>query len=533
MSGLGTMLRLAARRSRWFYALWFLALVSMLPATVSKYDTVVPAGSDPRLMMAALAHETSMLALLGPAFDLMSPGGFAMWRVGTFTAAAAAMMAALGVIRATRAEEEEGRTELMRSGAVARHAPLTAALALAIGVSLLAGLTIAALMIVLATPVTGSLLAGLGIGLTGATWAGVGAVCAQLFASARTARTWAVGFALGGCYLLRAGIDGSQSDAVAPLRWVVPLEWAALARPYAGDRAWVLLLPLALTVALVGLAYVLEGRRDHGAGLVHARLGRASGPASLSGAWGLSWRLQRSAILGWVIGVAASAAGLGTMALTMDAMLADNPQLAEMFRRMGSGAADLKTSFYTAMLGILATLLALEGVLVLARLRSEETSGHAEQVLATSVPRTRFALSHLVPALATSIGLLLACGLLLPLGQALDEGSAREPLRMLGAAAALTPGLLLVLGLAMLLHGWAPRLLPLVWALLAWTIFLTWLAPLLDLPGWLLRLHPWGHLPHLPTEALTWPAILSEGGVGLTLLVLGVIGYRRRDIVGR
>ena len=40
-----------------------------------------------------------MRAMLGPPLDLMSAGGFTMWRVGTFVAGAAATMGALGVIR--------------------------------------------------------------------------------------------------------------------------------------------------------------------------------------------------------------------------------------------------------------------------------------------------------------------------------------------------------------------------------------------------------------------------------------------------
>ena len=112
------------RRSRWFWLVWILALWVTIPATVSRYAELVPDTEVGRLTTAALAANPTMRAMLGPPFELLNAGGFVMWRVGTFVAAAAGVMAALGVIRATRAEEEEGRTELLRSGIVGRHTPL-------------------------------------------------------------------------------------------------------------------------------------------------------------------------------------------------------------------------------------------------------------------------------------------------------------------------------------------------------------------------------------------------------------------------
>ena len=90
--------------------------------------------------------------------------------------------------------------------------------------------------------------------------------------------------------------------------------------------------------------------------------------------------------------------------------------------------------------------------------------------------------------------------------------------------------MLLVVGLAMALLGWLPRLTGLVWALLGWTLFATWVAVLFDLPAWLLRLQPWGHLRLLPRDAWSWTPFTVELLVALALLALGLAGYRRRNI---
>ncbi len=533
LTGLGTVLRLEWRRNRLFYTMWLLGLLMLLPATVSKYHELVPVGTNPQQMLELLGQNPTMRAILGPPYDLMQPGGFAMWRVGTFTAAALAMMAALGVIRATRAEEEEGRVELIRMGVVGRHAPLAAGVLLALLACLVFTVLQAAALIALDTPVAGSIAASAGMGLTGAVFAGVAAVCAQIFESARAARAWALGAVLGGLYLLRAIIDGSgDGNPLEPLRWVVPLEWAALVRPYAGERWWVLLLPVLLTIGLVQLAFRLENRRDHGAGLKATGLGRAGGAPYLRNAWGLAWRLQRGSIYGWTIGILVSAAGMGSLALSMDELTEGSTAVAEMMRKMG-GSGALREAFYMAMIGIVATIIALCGVVLLNRLRTEEDRGHAEVMLATDTSRTTFALSHLVWALGVPSVLLVLTGALLPVGQVAAEGGSEIIADLVRAALVLLPGLWFTVGLGMFLIGWAPRAFGLVWVLLVWTMFCTWVAVLFDIPDWVLRLQPWGHLPHLPAEAMSWPPVLIEGALALALLGFGLVGYRRRSIVGR
>jgi ABC-2 type transport system permease protein len=61
-------------------------------------------------------------------------------------------------------------------------------------------------------------------------------------------------------------------------------------------------------------------------------------------------------------------------------------------------------------------------------------------------------------------------------------------------------------------------------------MFCTWIAVLFDLPTWLINLQPWGHLPKLPAQPMDWTAFLAQTALALTLLGLGLVGYRRRDL---
>lgn len=529
--GLGLTTGLALRTSRWFWLVWVLVLALLMPATASAFRTIIPDGPSGVALAETLGLNPTMRAMLGPPYDLLHAGSFTMWRVGTFVAAGAAMMAALGVIRATRAEEENGRTELLRSGVVGRHAVLGGALLVALGACLVLGLVVTVTMAAVAPPLTGALAAGLGIAATGAVWAGVGAVAAQLSSSARSARGLALG-SLGVAYLLRALADAVPGDsAMSSLRWLSPVEWAALSRPYAGERWWVLLLPGLTTLALVALAVVVEAHRDHGAGVRADRPGPARGAASLASPAALAWRLARGSIIGWSIGVLLSAVAIGSLVGSVQTLLSDNPRLAQMFAQMGRSATaggDLRDAFYVAMLGILLVVLACLAATLALRIRPEEQSGRAELLLATATTRTRYLLAWALPALVVPSVLLVLTGAALAVPQALTGSGSVLP--MAGAAAALLPGLWLVVGLVVALLGWAPRATWLVWGVLGWSLFLTWVGALLRLPEALLQVTPFAPLPHLPVESFSWAPVLTITALAAALLGLGVLGFRRRDI---
>ncbi len=529
MSGLTTLLRLTLRRGRWFYLAWVLAMAATVPATAAAYETLVGdlAGGGALDLMAA---NPTMRAMLGPPTDLTTAGGFTVWRVGTFLALVAGVMAVLGTVRVTRADEQEGRTELLRSGQVGRHVPLTAAVLVGLTACALLGVLVSVAMVAVGQPVAGSVAFGLGLALVAAVFVGAGAVTAQLTSSARAATGLGLVVLLV-AYLLRALGDAAEEGSVARrLAWASPLEWMALARPYADERWAVLLLPATLTVVLVAAAYLLEARRDHGAGMWPVRPGAARARPALLSTTGLAWRLQRGAVAGWLVGLGVFALGMGSLSGSFDRMISQVPQLAFVLRRLGQGADQLVDAFFVAMLTLVAVLVAVVGAQLWQRLAAEEERGHAELLLATAATRTRLALSHLVLAVLASTALLVVFGALLAVPEAVGRGDAGPVLSTAGAALALAPGGLLVVGIAVLLHGWVPRLGWLVWVVVAWSFFLVWVGSVLGLPAWLVRLTPWDPLPSLPVEEMAWTPVLLVTAAALALMALGVWGYRRRDL---
>jgi ABC-2 type transport system permease protein len=521
VTGTGILVRLALRRDRIVLPAWVLSLAFVVTATGSSLAAFYPTAADRASLAASLAANGSLRALYGQVYAT-GIGGLTAWRIGSFAAAGGALMGLLLTVRHTREEEEEGRLELLGAGRVGRRAPLTAALVTAGTAS--AALALLVALGLLAQGAAGALAFGLGLGAASFVFAAVAAVAAQLTETARAARGIA-GAVLGLSYMLRATGDAAGPHGPGWLVWLSPLGWAEQIRPYAGDRWWVLAALAGIAVLLVGAAYALVERRDLGAALLATRPGPAEMGPRLRGVFGLAWRLQRGSLWSWTFGYAVAGAVLGSITQGAADLVRGNPQLEQAMARLG-GAKGLTDAFAATMVATLGMVAAVYAVQAVLRLRAEEDSGRAEPVLATAVGRLRWAASHLCVAAGGSVLLMTVGGLTLGLGYGV---SVQVP-RMLGAALVQLPAIAAVAGVAVLLHGAAPRLALASWSAVSLTIALGLYGPLLRLSHWLIDLSAFTHLPKVPAAPVTAPPLLWLTGLAAVLTAAGLAALRRRDI---
>ncbi|MEU4655720.1 ABC transporter permease [Streptomyces sp. NPDC023723] len=518
-AGTGTLLRFALRRDRVLIPVWVGVNALLALSMPSTLDSMYGTAAERADLVRQVAANSSLRALVGP-LPGDSLGALTAWRVGVYVAAVAAVMSLLIVVRHTRDEEESGRDELVRAGMVGRRAPLTAALlAAAVANAVLALLLAAGLS---GQGAAGAVAFGLGVAGTGLVFATTAAIAAQLTESARAARglTAAV---LGAAFVLRAAGDSAATGGgLSPLTWVSPLGWLENLRAFAGERWWVLALIAGAVLLQTAVAYRLTARRDVGASFLPTRPGPAYGRLGTAGA--LAWRLQRGGVLGWSAGFFLAGTVFGGMTGGAAELLAGNAGSREILTRLG-GPGTLTDTFVAAMTGILGLVAALYVVSAVLRLPAEETSGRAEPVLAGAVGRLRWAAGHLVIAFGGTVLVLLLAGLGYALGYRHDPGP------VLAACLVQVPAVWVVGGTAVLLHGLLPRAAPAAWGVAGAVLLLGWIGPALDLPGPVLDLSPYGHLPKLPGATVTWGPVAALLGVAVLLVGAGLAGLRRRDAV--
>jgi polyether ionophore transport system permease protein len=529
LAGTRTLAQFALRRDRIMVPAWAYVIMIGVCSNAYTFARLYKTAASRASLVATSKSDPALVFLYGR-LNGDSVGALTAWRYGVWAALFAGLMTTFLVIRHTRADEEAGRLELIGSARVGRRAPLAAALAVAVVASAVVAVLLSIALPFFGLPLAGSIALALAVATCGLAFAGISAVAAQLTSGARAARGIAIGV-LGASFLLRAVGDAAGANGPGWLTWLLPLGWTEVLRPFAAERWWVLLLPLATFAAGIALAFVLAARRDLDAGLLPDRPGRPAASAALAGPLSLAWRLQWPALAAWAGGYVilfavcgAAGKGIGQLAGTSGALRTE-------FTRLGGQSAIVNA--YLAGLMLLAGLIAAGyGVATVLRLRAEEAGNLAEPVLAGSTGRVRWGLSHILVAVIGMALLLAAGGLAAGLGYGLRAGDAGHWVAaMLGGALAELPATLVIAGIAAAAFGLAGRAAAAAgWTALGLAIALSLFGTLLQLSRWALDLSPFTHVPHLPGGPVSVTPLAWMSATGLGLFALGLAGLRRRDI---
>jgi ABC-2 type transport system permease protein len=523
LTGTGVFLRAFLRRDRWLL-LWFTLGTALLYWSQGySVDGIYTSQAEFDRAAASMGSNPAFIAMAGPARALNTTGGQVAWQASAFGAVVVGLMAMFVVGRHTRAEEESGREELLRSGVVSRAAPTTAAFLAAVVASAVVGTGVSASLLGYGLPAAGGWALGVGVFGCGVAFAGLALLAAQLTSTAR-ATYGLTGAIIGLAYGLRAIGDVSGSF----LSWLSPIGWYQAMHAYSGERWWPVLLLLALGALAAGSAYVVFERRDLGAGVWADRAGRDRAPRSLASGLGLAWRLQRSSVLGWSVGMFVGGVGFGSMGDDVETIMGNSGFSKDLFNT--TGAPNLVDAFYAALTLMLALIAVGFTVSSALRPHSEEQAGRVEELLATGLTRTRWYLGHAVVTAAGTLVVLLASGVGIGLGYALVTGDGAAVLRLTGATFAQLSGLFVLGAVARLLYAVAPPATTLAWlgVVFCWVVLM--FGELLSFPQWLIDLSPFSHLAAVPAVPMRWGPFLVVLAMAVGLSSLGLLAFRRRDV---
>ncbi|MEU6207369.1 hypothetical protein ABZ814_27710 [Micromonospora musae] len=479
--------------------------------------------------LAALAENPAIRTLFGQPVALDDPGGFTVWRTGTILAVLTGVWGLLSATRVTRGEEDAGRWDLLAAGPiplatlVARHTVVLTAAATVTG--LMAAATLAAV----GTAPRGALLHGLGIALVGAYFVAAGTLAAQLFPT-RSAASGATAALLGAGLLLRMIGDGV--GALGWLRWLSPFGLVALSRPYEANRVLPLAVLAVVVAALLGATLVAARGRDLRRGWFSTAAGRPPRLWLLRSVPTFAARRLARPLIGWSAGVGAYYLLIGLLAISMTDFLAENARFADLAAQAGFGNLGSVEGYVAALFALLAIPAGTFAAVRIAATATDEVERRQTLLYAQPVTRAGLLVAETAVTACGVIIIVTVAGLASWAGAALVDA----PLSLgdaLAGAMNVLPLTLLCLGAAVLALGWTPRIVALVGALPAAGGFLLKVtADSTGAPGWVGRLSPFTHLapvPDLPPNYLA-AAIMLVSAVAFG--VLGLLGYRRRDLRG-
>ncbi|MHB8050676.1 MAG: ABC transporter permease [Coriobacteriia bacterium] len=526
LAGTGSLVRLILRRDRVKLPSWILGISAFWLYYTKLIPKAYPTESDLNAIVSMMGGATGRM-WTGPTYflDNMTYETFIPGAYGGYLLLIIALMSILLIIRHTRVEEQTGRAELVRASVVGRHAPLTAALLVALIANGVVAVLVALIMIADPTFATGgSLLFAAGCLVTGMAFAGLTAVIVQVTEYSRTATSLAAGVGLGLAFMIKA-LGDMGDEYGTPLSWFSPMAWPQQTAPFVLDRWWPLALSIGFALVTAALGYALAARRDVGAGLMAPRAGRARAAGWLGTPFGLAWRLERRAIMWWAI-------GLGLLGMSMGAF-AERAVPGEMPEALlvVLGGAENITAGYLAYMGVfMATIVAVYAVLALQGLRAEETGGRGEPILATAVSRWSWLGANLLVGAIGVVVIMAVAGAMTGLGAASALGNNSLIWDVTAAHLNHVPPVLVVLGVAALLFGLLPRATGAAWAVVAYGFMMGTFGALMDLPEVAFTLSPFEHPARMPLEEFEVVPVVVLVAIAAALVAAGLVAFRRRDL---
>ena len=544
------------KRERVISTVWIvvlgLAVVGLAPVMNMAIDP------ESQELLLPLLEMPAMIGMLGPAYAAEHIGFGPLYTTFMllFTAFTVAIMNIFLIARHTRADEEKGRFEVLRSLPVGAVSGLGAAMITAVIVNAVLAVVITLGMFVVGTEgmcFTGSLIWGLSLGVVGLVFASFTALFCQLLPSSRAATGYSFAL-LGFFYLLRA--PGDLNPEMEIIALVSPLGLVLRTQAYMGNYFWPLPILLATSIVLAVLAFRFNLRRDIEQGIIPARPGPASGGILMKSEVGLTFKLLRPTIIAWLVGMFLLAASYASVLEGVDDFIAGNEmyqqlilgpagipfevleamppeERVEMMRYMvamaGYTITELFASMVNSMMGIVAIV---PVIMIILKAKSEEEAARSELILATPVSRRKYLVWYTAIAfdMAFFVQLSLAVGLF-AVGQAVIYDPAELSFGfVLLANLVYIPALWVMIGLTVFLYGLKPKLTGVMWGYFAFTFIVIFFGRMDVFPPFLSRLTPFGYVPDLPIDDVNLLPLAVMTIIGVSLSVLGILLYNRRDV---
>ncbi len=516
-TGTGHLVLLALRRDRVRLSVWITVLTLAMVYAPNAIKLAYP-GEAQRQARVDLLKTPAGMMLGGPMFggNETDLGAMMANELMMTLIVATSILAINTVIRHTRAEEESGAAELVLASVVGRYARTTAALAVVAGVNAFLAVSMTAAMSATGLAVADTAAMCLGVTAVATVFGAVAAVTAQMWRVARAAAGAAMGV-LALSALVR-GIGDVIDNSGSALSWFSPIAWAQQMRAFVDLRWWPLVPLVALALALVVLAAVLEMRRQYDDGTV-ASSGERPDARPVRGVFGLHVNLQRGQIIGWSVGLFVAGLAFGSMTKSLLDAAQDNELIARLVSVQGTDGVH---STMSQFLAAAASACVVSAVL---RVYADEQTGLGEVVLAGAVSRWRWLFTAVASAILGATVLMFFAGLGNGIGAGLTLGDAGTVLRLTLAGLAFVPALAVLAGIAALAvalrHTWIG------WTAVTFVVLSLYLGALLRLPRWLVDLSPVGRTTapaDVPVGALI---VMLLAATGFTM-VAGLL-YRRRD----
>ena len=526
--------RATARRAARPGVLWGLVFGATIAVTMSQYASQFPTAASRAAIALSIKGNVGFEAVFGPIYRIDTVAGYTAYKTQYTLIILGAIWGLFIATRVLRGEEDAGRWELFLAGQTTRgRAAMQGAAGLGVGLFALWLPTA-----VLAVVAGGGPKVNIGAGaalffattavVAAAMFMAVGMLTSQLFATRHEANL-AGAVCLAGAYMIRMVAD--SDPALTWLRWASPLGWIEELRPLTGSHPLAFAPIVLFTAAVVVVAVRVAARRDAGSSVFASRDRAKARTFLLHDQAGLTVRLTRPAVLGWltVFTVVGLVFGLVTQAAGSAARGSETLERA--IARLGGTSAGA-VAYLGLVFVIAAGLVAIAVAGQVTAMRNEEASGHLDNLVVRAVTRWQW----LGVRLIVGVGLVVAASVLTGIAAWVGAATQRTGVsfgEMVKAGINVAPPAAFIFGVGVLAYGLWPRgAVAVTYGLVVWSWLVDILASVVDSNHWLRDTSPLLHLRPAPAAPPDWTAAAWLVGLGAVAAAVGLAMFQRRDLQG-
>ncbi|MTV81597.1 ABC transporter permease [Secundilactobacillus folii] len=526
----GYLTKMFLRRDRFAILIWLLGIIGLIAAGAEKIVGLSGDAAQTNSLVTAL-QTPSMAALFVPLSGATASTAviFAASMV-VFTGLVSAMMNIFFAVRNTRTQEDNGVLEMIRAHSVGRQSSLLATvfeLLLVNGlVVLLSGFTLQFINMK-GSDTAGNWLFSIGIAVLGMMFGSLSLLLAQFASNARGATTMSYGL-LGILYVARALTDVRN----VKYTWWTVFGWLEKVDPYGHNRLMPVIYMLGLALVMLTITFLISAKRDLGSGLLPDRLGHRRANGFLMGPISLIFRLEKTSLIAWIVGLAVFGLSMGTLFDTIGDMIHNSPMVAKIIGPAAAASAGRTATLqFAAMMAVIMAIGAsVPAISTMLRLNSDEQKGWLESIHARGISRWHIFVAYTLVGIVGSLLSLLAGTLGMAVG---SQGTwqAFAISRILRVFWGFLPANLVVIGIVAVLLGLLGRYQQIAWVIPIYALLSIYLGGLLDFPEWTRRLTPFGWINRVPLRNVQWAQVGWLTVLSLGLILVGYFLYRRRDLV--
>jgi ABC-2 type transport system permease protein len=458
--------------------------------------------------------------------------GYMYYRVAAFMGLVASCWGLFTVTRLLRGSEEDGRWEVIRSGATTARAATRNTL-LGFGGAWVVSYVLATLLTtaVMSGPdyrlsFGTTMLITLAILLPALLAGGLGAFTSQLAVTRQRALLYGL-LPLVALFLIR-GLANTNHDFFW-LMGFTPYGWIELLNPIIHARPPWLLLFVGFAILFAGVGIGLA-QRDLGASVLKQNDTAHSRFFWLRSSWQLSLRQNITVYGFWVIGALFLSGLMASISHIASAATADSPALNKAVTHLGS-SNDAQVAFLGAGLLFLVMVLMVFSTTFIGSIRRDEAKQYLDNLLVQPLRRTTWLTGRLLVGVGVLLVTALAAAVLtyvIGVGQHISL----HFWKVLANGVALLGTVSVLFGLGAAVYGLCSRLGSLaMYVVLTWSFVIQLVGSAAQLPLWLQR----SSLFHYTTFNLgAWPDWKVFGLMVASGVILGTIGvkaFTRRDII--